>query len=137
PPLDDDLEPAERRRVRVLAGRNAERAPRPHAVVEVEPVRAAVDHDHGPEAPAGDTRLHRLRREAERRAPVRLDRASDRRRGLALEDLEADPLGREVRAQVPERELRVDGATVEAAAERAQPDTDALPVEADVEPDDI
>src|SRR5436190_11713461 len=47
-PLDDDLEAAERRRVDRLARRDDERAPRLHAPVEEEPVRAPADDDHRP-----------------------------------------------------------------------------------------
>ena len=60
-PLDDDLEAAERRRIARLAGGDAERAPRPHPVVEVEPVRAAPDDDDRAEALARDGRLDQLR----------------------------------------------------------------------------
>src|SRR5919197_4804700 len=49
PPLDDDVEAAERRRIAGLPGRNREDAPVAHGVVEVEPVGTAADDDYGTE----------------------------------------------------------------------------------------
>ena len=86
-PLDDDVEAAARRRVGVLAGGDAERPPRLHAVVERERVRAAVDHDHGRLGLGQRQRLELLRRHAHRQPRVRVERVDDAPDELALVEL--------------------------------------------------
>src|ERR671936_2037798 len=77
PPLDDDLEAPERRWINALAGRDGEDAPGSHAVVEIELVRAAADHDHGSEAPLRQGSPHTLVGEAERAAPESAEGGGD------------------------------------------------------------
>ena len=66
-PLDDDRPAPERGRVDRLAGRDAEDALEAHALVEVEPVRAAVDDDHRAERAARHRRLQLAELEPQRR----------------------------------------------------------------------
>src|SRR5947209_8913486 len=73
--LDHDLPAAERGRVARLAGGDAEPTDVAHALVEVEMVRAAADHDHRPEVLARDCGPETVDREPERRATVRAQRS--------------------------------------------------------------
>ena len=119
PPLDDDLVAPEGRRIPGFPGRDAERAPVLHPVVEEEPVQAAADHDHVAERGARRRRPDDLRPQHDRCADMRLQAPEEVANHKQLpHPLPGLVLGHE-RLRVAQQELGVDRLAVEPLRELA------------------
>ena len=133
--LRHDLPAPERRRIRRLAGRNAEDPLERRAVVEVELLRLAPDHEHLAEVVLGHRGADHLERQLERLPRVLAQRERQR---VEADDLLQPPavdrrgaLGHEM----GEPELRVDGVAPGLAAETCQEPSQASLVDLDAERD--
>ena len=114
PKTEDKKTPPTESATKPEAEKEVEETAEAHAVIELQEVRTAPDHDDGAEVPARDLRPQRHLQEGNCRARSVDQHGRDVAHGTTLIELSAAAFLRQPRTQMAQEELRVERGTVEA-----------------------